>query len=445
MISKARFSARQILAAGFALIILSGALLLMLPLASRNGASIPFLNALFTATSATCVTGLVVYDTWTQFSLFGQAIILLLIQIGGLGFMTFAILFAMALGKRIGLTERGYLMEAVSASQLGGIVRLAKHILLGTLFFESLGAILLFSRFWPRFGLADGIWFSIFHSVSAFCNAGFDLMGSIQPFTSLIPFVNDPLVNLTIISLIIIGGIGFVIWDDLLKNRWHFTRYLLHTKVTLVSTGIVLFVSAALFYFLERDAAFAGLSSGGKLLAALFQAVTPRTAGFNTVDLTALSQGGSLLTMLLMAIGAAPGSTGGGIKITTFVVILLAVWANLQRREDVEIFHRRLEANLVKRAFLSTAFYFILLSSASLLILATQNLTLKDTLFETFSAIGTVGLSTGITRTLLPFSKLIILLLMYAGRVGSLTIFLAATEHRNVNPLRNPEDKIIVG
>ncbi|MCE5197304.1 MAG: TrkH family potassium uptake protein [Negativicutes bacterium] len=445
MPSKARFGARRILAAGFALIILCGALLLMLPPASRNGESIPFLNALFTATSATCVTGLVVYDTWTQFSLFGQVIILLLVQIGGLGFMTFTILFSMALGKRVGLKERGYLMEAVSAFQLGGVVRLAKHILLGTLFFESLGAILLFSRFWQRFGLTGGIWFAIFHSVSAFCNAGFDLMGSIRPFASFTPFANDPLVNLTLIGLIIIGGIGFVIWDDLLKNRWHYGSYLLHTKVTLVSTGLVLCVSAALFYFLEKDVSFAGLSGGGKLLAALFQAVTPRTAGFNTVDTAALSQGGSLLTMLLMAIGAAPGSTGGGIKITTFVVILSAVWANLQRRDDVEIFHRRLETSQIKRAFLSAAFYFILLSSACLLILATQNLTLKDALFETFSAIGTVGLSMGITRELLPFSKLVIILLMYAGRVGSLTIFLAATEHRSVSPLRSPEGKIIVG
>jgi len=438
-------SAKQILAFGFALIIFVGAFLLMMPIANRNHGSIPFVNALFTAASATCVTGLVVYDTWTQFSLFGQVIILLLIQIGGLGFMTITIFFSIVLGKRIGLKERGYLMESISALQLGGIVRLVRNILIGTAIFEGIGALILSFRFYPVFGLAKGIWYGIFHSISAFCNAGFDLMGSIKPYASLTPFANDFIVNLTVISLIIIGGVGFIVWEDIKNNKWHFKQYNLHSKIMIVSTVVLLFSSTLLLFLLENNASLAGLSSGRKILAAFFQAVTPRTAGFNTVNFAAYSEGGTLFTMFLMVIGAGPGSTGGGIKITTFIVMLLAVYTSIQQREDVDVFHRRLEPEVIKHAFVSTTSYLLLMFSGCLIIAALQDLPLKNVMFETASAIGTVGLSTGITRELLPLSRLVIILLMYSGRLGSLTVFLAATDHHNIKPLRNPEDKIIVG
>jgi trk system potassium uptake protein TrkH len=387
----------------------------------------------------------VVFDTWTQFSGFGQAVILVLIQIGGLGFMTVAILFSMVLGKRIGLKERSYLMEAVSSMQLGGVVRLVKRVLLGTLLFEASGAVLLSIRFCPVFGLGKGIWYGVFHAGSAFCNAGFDLMGSLEPYTSLTPFAGDVLVNLTVIGLIIVGGIGFVIWDDIMRNKWHIRRYQLHSKLALSFSGALIIVAFVFYLVLERNHAFAGMNPGERILAALFHAVTPRTAGFNTTDTAALSEGGSLLTIALMLIGAAPGSTGGGIKITTFAVILLSVAAKAVRRDEVDVFNRRLNRDLVKNALNNTALYLSIAFCGCFLILAFQNFALKDALFEVFSAIGTVGLSTGITRDLAPASWLVIILLMYAGRIGSLAVFMAIAGFRNKKTLKYPEEKVIIG
>lgn len=445
MIKTAHFNSKQSLAFGFAFIILIGSVILMLPISNRSGEAIPFLSALFTSASATCVTGLVVYDTWTQFTIFGQAVIIVLIQIGGLGFMTFAILFSMALGKRIGLKERSYLMEAFCAMQIGGVVRLVRRILLGTLIFEGAGAFLLSIRFIPVFGPSKGIWYGVFHSVSAFCNAGFDLMGAIEPYSSLTPFSNDVIVNLTVMSLIIVGGVGFVIWDDVARNRWRFSRYNLHTKVTLAFIGAILAVSTALMLILENEAAFSGMSSPEKLLAALFQSVTPRTAGFNTVDTASMSESGTFFTILLMIIGAGPGSTAGGIKITTFAVILLSILTNVRNRTDVNSFNRRIEPDLVKRAFVSTGFYLMLAFCGCLIILAIQELTLRDVMFETFSAIGTVGLSMGITRELAPLSQIVIIILMYSGRVGSLTVFMSVMDNKSSKQLRNPAEKMIIG
>lgn len=441
---KKKPSAAQVMAFGFAAIILLGGLLLMLPVCNRSGQSIPFLNALFTSTSATCVTGLVVYDTYTQFTFWGQLIILLLIEIGGLGFMTVALLFSMALGRRIGLKERSLLAETVSAMQIGGVVRLLRHVLLGTLFFEGAGAALLSFRFIPEFGLARGIWYGVFHAVSAFCNAGFDLMGVRAPFSSLTGYAGDPLVILTIASLIIIGGLGFIVWDDLRACGRHWRRYALHTKVVLACTGALILGGTLLMLLLEHGASLAGLRDGKRLLAAFFQAVTPRTAGFNSVDLARLGHGGRLLITLLMFVGASPGSTAGGVKTTTLAVVLASLSSYLRGRRDVNLFHYQIEPQVVRRAYCSMTLYTLLILGGSF-VLTAQGAAAERAVFETVSAIGTVGLSLGLTPLLPALSRLALILLMYAGRVGSLSVFMAVTEARQPDILQNPVGKITIG
>jgi len=446
LFGKIKVNSIQVIAFGFAGTILAGALLLTLPAANRDKVSPAFIDALFTATSATCVTGLVVYDTYTQFTLFGQIVILCLIQIGGLGFMTIATFFFMMIRRKIGLAERGLLVETVSAFQIGGVVRLIKRVLIGTAIFEGIGAILLSIRFWPQMGAATGIYYAIFHSISAFCNAGFDLMGRFSPYISLVPYQSDALVNLVIMSLIVMGGLGFVVWNDMVEHKWHCRRYQLHTKIVLGTTFLLIAMGAVLFYIMEKDNTLAGMSPAGKLLASLFQSITPRTAGFNTVDMASLTEGGTVLTMLLMLIGASPGSTGGGIKTTTIAVILLATISYIRNTEDINIFHRRLENSTLKRAYCSATIYITLSIIGVFLVITTQGLPVKDVTFETLSAIGTVGLSTGITRELSAFSRVIIMLLMYSGRVGSLTLAMAILDRMSKkNNLKNPEEKIIIG
>lgn len=443
-LGKFRANSIQMIALGFAGIILIGTLLLSLPAASRDGASLPFIDALFTSASATCVTGLVVHDTYTQFSLFGQIVILCLIQIGGLGFMTVATLFLMMARRKIGLAERGVLTESVSAFQIGGIVRLIRRIIICTAIVEGTGAILLAIRFCPQMGVATGVYYAIFHSISAFCNAGFDLMGRFAPYTSLIPYQSDVLVNLTIMTLIVIGGLGFVVWDDIMEHKLRYVRYKLHTKIVLLSTAFLIIGGAILFYAMEQGNVLAAMHPIDKLLASLFQSITPRTAGFNTVDTAALTEGGTVLSMLLMLIGASPGSTGGGIKTTTIMVILLATISYIRNTDDINIFHRRLENNTIKRAYCSTTIYIMLSILGIFLLITTQGLPVKDAAFETLSALGTVGLSTGITRELDTLSRMVIILLMYSGRVGSLTLLMAVMMGTK-SKLRNPEEKIIIG
>jgi trk system potassium uptake protein TrkH len=438
------WSATRILAVGFALIIILGGVLLRLPVASRGGDEISFLDALFTSTSATCVTGLVVFDTWTQYSLFGQIVILLLIQIGGLGFMTVAILFSLALGRRIGLRERSLLAEAVSSSQVGGVVRLVRRTLIGTAIIEGAGAVLLAIRFVPMFGVQRGIWFGIFHSVSAFCNAGFDLMGAKEPLSSLVSFSSDPLVILTIAFLIIIGGIGFMVWNDLIDCRFRPGKLKLHTRSVLVATLSLLVGGALVFWLFERDGVLLGMGAGSQALNAFFQSVTPRTAGFNSVDMASLSDGGKLVTMLLMIIGAAPGSTGGGIKVTTLSVIVATVFGSLQNSEDISMWRHRIDADTLRRAFASVAVY-LMLTLGGVFVLCAQGATLTASAFECLSAIGTVGLSTGITAGLPPLSKSVLIALMYAGRVGSIAVFVAVARTSVGSKLKNPVGKIIVG
>ena len=359
--------------------------------------------------------------------------------------MTIAILFSMVLGKRIGLRERSFLMEAVNSMQISGVVRLVKHILIGTLIFELFGALILGARFYGQFGMWESLWFGIFHSVSAFCNAGFDLMGRIDPYTSLVPFASDVIVNFTIMGLIIIGGLGFVVWDDIFINRTRFKNYTLHSKVVLTATAILIGVSTIIFMVVESEATLKGMGFGNRLMASMFQSITPRTAGFNTIDTAALSESGTLLTMLLMIIGASPGSTAGGIKITTFVIILLSMTTYFRKYEDVNLFNRRIDQTLVKRAFYGATFYVLLVFLGGFIIVSSQSIPIKDAMFEAASAIGTVGLTTGITRELTSVSKLVIILLMYSGRLGSLTVFMAVTEKRLTRKLKNPEEKIIIG
>jgi trk system potassium uptake protein TrkH len=434
------------IALGYFLLIVIGTLLLSLPIASRNNMSPGFVNALFTATSATCVTGLVIFDTYTQWSVFGQWVILLLIQIGGLGFMTIVTMFSFLLRRKIGLKERELLRESVNTMYIGGIVRLTKKILIGTFVFEGLGAVLLSMRFIPRMGLASALYNGIFHSVSAFCNAGFDLMGKFGEHSSLTSFSGDTVVNLTIIVLVVVGGIGFFVWDDLTKNKLHFKKYQLHTKIVLSVTAILIVSGSIGFYIFERANLLSGMSIGEKIIASLFSAVTPRTAGFNTVDTAALTTGGRLLTIILMFIGGSPGSTAGGIKTTTLAVILISLWSSLQNMKSDNIFGRRLEDNALKRASAVVTIYLLLTLSASFLISATNAaIPLEDVLFEVFSAIGTVGLSTGITGTLDTPGRIVITLLMYCGRVGSLSFALLFTEHRISSFVQNATEKINIG
>ncbi|NLO49177.1 MAG: Trk family potassium uptake protein, partial [Clostridiales bacterium] len=410
-----RLSTMQVLVIGFALVIVIGGALLSLPFSNRDGQGIPYINGLFTAASATCVTGLIVYDTYTQFSLLGQAIILVLIQIGGLGFMFVAITFSLFLGRRISLRQRSILMESVSALKLGGIVRLTKKALLITLSLELLGAVILASRFIPQFGFWPGLWCGIFHSVSAFCNAGFDILGRIAPYSSLVPFASDAAVNITIAMLIIIGGLGFFVWDDITEYKWHVAKYHLHSKIILTGTLVLIVGGALLFYVLEAGHTFKDMNTGERILASFFASVTPRTAGYNSVPVAEMSEGGTFLSMLLMLIGAGPGSTGGGMKVSTVVVILLAVCARIRNREDMNIYSRRLEDGALRTASTSAGIYLVLVVAGTF-ILCGQGFDVTSAVYEVLSGIGTVGLTRGITPSLPFLSKLTILLLMYAGR-----------------------------
>ena len=438
-------SQTQFIAYGFFCIIITGTLLLMLPFASRDGQSEPFLNCLFTATSASCVTGLVVADTWSQWSLFGQLVILTMIQIGGLGFITVGVFISIVLRRKIGLKERGLMMESVNTLQIGGVVRLAKKIIIGTCIFEGTGAVLLAIRFIPQFGFLRGLFYGIFHSISAFCNAGFDLMGGQTPYSSFVAYYDDWLVNLVIMSLIIIGGIGFIVWDDLSRNKLHFRKYMLQTKIVLVTTAILVFGGGLLFYLLERNHLLVGMNTSGKILTSLFSSVTARTAGFNTTDTAALTDGSKLLTIILMFIGGSPGSTAGGIKTTTLVVLLLCVHSNIKQTYWINIFGRRLENDAVKRAGTILTINLLLAVTASLAIMAIQPLGFSDILFETFSAIGTVGMTTGITRALHPISRCIIILLMYCGRIGSLSFALAFVQSKRKPHVQQPAEAINIG
>ncbi len=431
---------------GYIAVILVGALCLMLPIATRNNTVTPFLNALFTSTSATCVTGLVIYDTYTYWSPFGQFIILALIQIGGLGFMTIAISIMGFTKHKIGLSERYTMQESIAAPHIGGIVRLGRFILIIALLLEVLGAIFLALRFCPMYGWVKGLYYSFFHSVSAFCNAGFDLMGTEAPFSSFTSVSGDILINTVVILLIVLGGLGFAVWEDVWHHKLDFKRYRVHTKIVLVATALLITVGAVFLFVFEQDGQiFAGKSLGEQIVISIFHSITPRTAGFNTVNISELKDTSILLTIILMFIGGSPGSTAGGIKTTTFMMLVLSVFSVIKKRKTVECFKRRVEDKILKNAIAIFSIYILLIMVASFFIAHMDHISVKAALFEVTSAIGTVGLSFGITSSLGPASHCALMLLMYFGRVGCLTVLYNFSKRFIENANIYPEEKVVVG
>ncbi|MGJ7909623.1 TrkH family potassium uptake protein [Neobacillus sp. LXY-1] len=434
----------KILVIGFAVIIFIGALLLTLPVSTKDGQGLHFLNALFTATSATCVTGLVVVDTGTTFTMFGQLVILFLIQIGGLGFMTFATLFAFLLGKRISLKERILLQESLNNLSMEGVVRLAKRILIFTAVIEMVGAFFLTIRFSFDMSLGKAIYYGIFHSISNFNNAGFDLMGE---FHSLTGYVDDPTVTLTICALITLGGIGFIVMNELYEYR-RSKRLSLHTKIVIMTSIFLVVFGTIGIFFLDYNnvKTLKPLSMTGKILGSLFQSVTARTAGANTISIGDMTQSSLLLLIILMFIGASPGSTGGGIKTTTFTTLIGAVWSQIRGKEDVIFYRQRIVYETIYKALTVTFSGLFLVIFVSLILTITEHG--KDFLmiiFEATSAFATVGLSMGLTPDLSPFGKTLIIFTMFAGRVGPLTIAYAVTIRRNPDAFRYPKGKIMIG
>ena len=427
----------QVISLGFLSVILLGSLLLMLPIATKSGQSTSFSDALFTATSAVCVTGLVINDTATYWSLFGQGIILLLIQIGGMGIITIAAVS----GRKIGLMQRSTMQEAISAPTVGGIVRRTQFIIRTTILIEIIGAALLAPVFCRDFGVWKGIWYSLFHSISAFCNAGFDLIGIRTPFSSLTSYSVQPIVNLVIMVLIVVGGIGFLTWEDIKNHKWHLKKYRMQSKVIFMVTGLLIFLPALYFFYFE----FSNVPLMERVWVSLFQSVTPRTAGFNTADLTLLSEVGQMLIIILMLIGGSPGSTAGGMKTTTLAVLVSSALSVFRKKEHTHFFGRRIPDDTIKNAATVFLMYIVLFLVGGMVISSTEDIPLMTALFETASAIGTVGLSLGITPDLGLVSHIILICLMFFGRVGGLTLIFATISEKKPNGSKYPQEKITVG
>lgn len=438
---KVRLSSSQMIILGFAAVILLGAILLMLPVSSKSGSVTPFLDCLFTATSAVCVTGLVVYDTAVHWTIFGQAVILVLIQIGGMGVITVAAAITMAAGKKISLMQRSTMQDAISAPQVGGIVRFTGFILKGIVIIELLGAVIMAPVFIRDFEVGKGLWMAVFHSISAFCNAGFDIVDDGILFNSLMGYATDPTINVVVMLLIVIGGLGFLTWRDIYTNGIHVKRYRMQSKVILSVTVGLIVIPALYFFFFEFEA----LPFAKRLWGSLFQAVTPRTAGFNTLDLNATSETGQMLTSLLMIIGGAPGSTAGGMKVTTFAVMASVALAVFHRRHNGQFFGRRIDDETVKNAATVFLMYITTFFVGGMAISKLENLPIIACLYESASAVGTVGLSLGITPELGCISKLILTAQMYIGRVGGLTLIFATLPATKNTLSKLPVEKISVG
>ncbi len=437
----------KIILGGYLIIILLGTILLALPVATRGPGSTGISDCFFTATSATCVTGLIRFDTATHWTLFGQLVILTMIQIGGVGFMTVAIIVLVLARKKIGLSQRSLMQNSISAPQIGGIVRMARFIALGTVVLELAGAILLSFDFIPRFGVGKGIYYSIFHSVSAFCNGGFDLMGGeTGHFSSLTGMAGNWYVCVIIELLIFVGGLGFFVWNDLRVRRFRLKQLALQSKMVLsISVGLVI-LGAAAFLLLEwNQPLYAGLSVGEKIHASLFQSVSARTAGFNTVDLAWMTEGGIFVMICLMLVGGSTGSTAGGIKTTTFWVLCISILATFRRKKNIEMFGRRMEEGITRTASCVFMTYLLLTSTVSVIISAVEGLPLLTALFEAASAMATVGLTLGVTPGLGMVSKLLLAFLMLCGRVGSITMLLAFSSEKRVINSRLPLEKVQVG
>jgi len=436
-------SPSRVLVLGFAVLILFGALLLTLPQATQDGLGLPFLNAAFTATSAVCVTGLVVVDTATTFTLFGQWVILFLIQVGGLGFMTFATLFAMILGKKITLKERLLLQEALNQVSVAGVVRLTKSVLLISFAFEAIGALILTLRWYSDFGWSKALYYGIFHSISAFNNAGFDLMGN---FTSLTAYVGDPVVNMTIMVLFICGGLGFIVMADLLTHQKKFS---LHTKIVLLVSGGLILLGTVIILIMEftNPDTLGQLPLGTKVMASLFQSATTRTAGFNTLNIAGIYDTTLLSMIVLMFIGASPGGTGGGIKTTTFIAIFLSVLSTYRSDPHVAIKGRTLPKDVIQKAWAVTTSALLLIFLIISILSHTENSDLMTIFFEVTSAFGTVGLSLGITPTLSDIGKMAIILTMFIGRLGPLTLafVLSQKTDKKAAHIKYPDERIMIG
>lgn len=436
-----KLSSFQIIITGFMALILVGTFLLMLPVSARAGQWTSFEDALFTSTSAVCVTGLVVHDTATYWSLFGHTVILILIQIGGLGIVTFAAFIAAISGRKISLLQRSLLQESISAPQLGGIVKLTGFIFKVAFLVELLGALMMMPVFCGEYGLS-GVWMSFFHSVSAFCNAGIDITGSRTGTYSSMTFFGDRVgLVLPMCLLIVIGGIGFVTWNDIAKHKHHFRRYRMQSKVILMTTLLLILLPAAIMFFND----FSMYPLKERVCYSVFQAVTPRTAGFNTVDLSAMTSAGRALIIILMLIGGSPGSTAGGMKTTTAAVLFANAMAIVRRKRDPRLFRRRIEDSTVKTASTLLVLYLFLTVVAAFIISIFDKIPIGVCIFETASAIGTVGLSLGITPSLSLPAHLILIVLMFLGRVGGLTLLYAAISSKGVEMSQYPVEKINVG
>ncbi len=449
VLNKRRISTAQYIALGFMLIILTGAVILMFPFCSRNGETTDFLTTLFTATSATCVTGLVRVDTYEHWNMLGQLIIITLIQIGGMGFVTVGVWFATFMRKRIDLANRGRMQESVNALQINGIVELTKRIVKIVFACEGIGAVCLSFFFIPRLGFFKGLYYSIFHSISAFCNAGFDLMSGYsdtsETYTSLTELSDNLWVNIVIVSLIVIGGIGFMVLGDIFKKKWNIKKYRLQTKMVIVTTFALIAGGAVLFFILEYNNLEVGMSLKEKILTSIFSSVTARTAGFNTVDTGSLTDASKYLTIILMFIGASPGSTAGGIKTTTLMIMVLYMFHSLRGHDETTVFGRRFSLETLNKALLVFIINISCGIVGTLVVSALNDFPLSDVMFECFSAIGTAGMSTGITRDLDVISQVVVILLMFLGRIGSMTFAMAFMESKSTNSISLPIEEVSVG
>ena len=438
---KKHLSSFQIIIFGFLAVILIGAVVLSMPFCSKSGDFTPFEDAIFTATSAVCVTGLVTVDTATHWSSIGHIIIITLIQIGGMGVVTVAASIAMLSGRKIGLFQRSTLQEAMGAQKMGGIVRLMRFILIITFSIELLGAAAMAPVFCRDFGFWKGLWFSLFHSISAFCNAGFDLLGETAKFSSLTSYAENPVINIVIMLLILFGGLGFLTWDDIRTHHIHIRKYRMQSKVVLTMTLVLVLAPALLFFFTE----FENEPLGSRILYSLFQAVTPRTAGFNTVDFSLMSEAAIMVMTALMLIGGSSGSTAGGMKITTTAVLLGSALSVFRRKNSASLFKRRIDDSTVKSAAAIFVMYVTLFLGGSISISLIENLPILTCMFEAGSAVATVGLTMGITPSLSLASHIILMVLMFLGRVGGLTLIYAAFSAPEQNLSQLPQEKITVG
>ncbi|ACB83702.1 TrkH family potassium uptake protein [Natranaerobius thermophilus] len=443
MVRATRFNPARTLVLGFLSLIIIGAVLLSLPIATIEAGRLPLLDALFTATSAVCVTGLVVVDTGTTFTVFGQTVIMLLIQAGGLGFMTSATLIFLALGRKITLRERIVIQESLNQFDLQGVVRLVRSILILAFSIQGIATMILGIRFSQELGWAKGFFFGLFHSISAFCNAGFDLIGD---FRSLMPYVNDPLISLLLPLLFIIGGLGFTVLVDLYFTRY-ITRLGFHTKVALIITGSFLLIGFLTVTLLEwnNPKTLGSVTGGAKIWSAFFTAATPRTAGFNVLPTDELNQATTLFIMVLMFIGASPASTGGGIKTTTFGTLLLAVISVVKGKNQVSFLRKRIPYNLISKALAIIFISLGIVVLVAMVLLVTEDANFEEALFEAISAFGTVGLSKGITPDLSAVGRIVVIVTMFVGRVGPLTLAFALAKESDDTGIKYPEERLLIG